>query len=160
MGCDPKGKLDRQRKEGFQGWSGWNWEKQWRVTDWENNERVECEEENICPHHPTPFYSSVWTVLSNFGLRLALFIQPSCGMPSQTGIQWLINAGLPLPLHNLSPSLTPSFLPSLKFSFSVSKLQCSTFLCFYHIVYIVIKHFKNRNYFLLYYNSVNIRERI
>lgn len=160
MGCDPKDKPDRHRNEGFQGWSDWNWEEQWRVTDWENNERGGCEKENICPHHPTLFYSSVCTVLSNFGLHLALFIQPSCGMPSQTGFQWLINAGLPLPLHNLSPSLAPSFLSSLIFSFSVSKL-CSTFLCSYHIVYIVIKHFKDRkNFSLLYYNWVNIRERI
>lgn len=72
--------------------------------------------------HSIPLSSSLFqccTDLVNFGFHLALFIQPSCGMPSQTGIQWLINAGHPL--HNLSPSLTPSLLPSFIFSYGASK---------------------------------------
>ncbi len=119
MGVRPKGKPDRQRNEDSKvevteiGRNSEEWQTENTMT---GGERKKMNDHNI------PLSSILFqccTDLVNFGFHLALFIQPSWGMPSRTVIQWLINAGLPL--HNLSPSLSPSLLPSFILSYGASK---------------------------------------
>lgn len=120
MGCNPKA----NRTDSGTGIPRLKWLKLGGIvrsdrprTQWQGGgERKKINDHNI------PLSSILFqycTDLVNFGFHLALFIQPSCGMPSRTVIQWLINAGLPL--HNLSPSLSPSLLPSFIFSYGASK---------------------------------------